>query len=157
MEWEEIRQALIDEGVLINENFPDDTSWVTVYARALGRCTYCDCDVLVHRSGYAGAERDHLLPRHSLPEHLRPEVEAGPDYINLVLACCACNRIKHGHSVLEEGEDPQEALTNNRPELISRAREYVEQRYLENGAHWEATKRIILGAVRDWGNQPADN
>ena len=140
MDWLDIRQALIDEGFL-------GDSWATVYARALGRCTYCDCDLLVQRSGYAGSERDHLIPID----------DVGPDFTNLVLACGACNRFKHDHNVLVEGEDPKDALENKRPELVRRARKYVEQQYRANNDEgWESTKGVILGAVRDWGNLPAD-
>ena len=141
MDWNGIRQGIINEGAL-------QEPWATVYARALGRCTYCDHDLLVHRLGYGSAEKDHLLPI----------VGEGRGYINLVLACRGCNLVKGDHNVLLEDEDPWDMLENSRLELITRAREYVDQRYqAEYGAAWEATKRVILGAVRAWGDQPAEH
>lgn len=135
MNWEELRQALMNVGL------PDP--WATVYARSQGRCTYCDHDLLAHRPGYGSAERDHLLPI----------VGDGPDYINLVLACRACNLVKGTHCVLMEGEDPWERLANDRLGLITRARDYVEQQYANQyNAVWTAVKQEIVDAVRAWGN-----
>ena len=140
MDWDEIRLSLIHEGAL-------QEPWATVYARALGRCTYCNHDLLVHRLGYGAAEKDHLLPIDG----------DGPDYINLVLACRGCNLAKGDQNVLFDGEDPWEMLANSRLELIARARECVEQKYQEEyNEAWEAAKRVILGAVRAWGDQPAE-
>jgi len=51
MTRDDIRQALINEDAL-------QGSWATVYARTLG---YCGHDLLVHRPGFGGPDRDYLL------------------------------------------------------------------------------------------------
>ena len=147
MDWNEIRESLVDVGL------PDP--WATLYAKSLGRCTYCHHDLLVHRPGYGAAEQDHLLPIDGV----------GDDYNNLVLACRSCNLIKGAHCVLQEGEVPEKMLENCRRELIGRARNYVTRRRIEEydpppppppPPTWNAVKQVILGTVQDWDNQPAD-
>ena len=38
------------------------------YARTLGRCEYCDRDLIGDRLGYACGAIDHLLPKSTYPE-----------------------------------------------------------------------------------------
>ena len=113
------------------------------YARTLGRCEYCYRDVIADRLGYACGDIDHLLPR----KHY-PALKSCED--NWVLACSLCNSVKGTHDVLETGEkeNPEEALTQIRDALITRAREYILDRLKVVDSEWEKAKRIICSSTQ---------
>ena len=111
------------------------------YARTLGRCEYCDRDLIEDRLGYACGAIDHLLPKSKYPE-----LKSFQD--NFVLACSLCNDVKRTHDVLENGEKPEEALTQTRDALITRAREHILDRLKVVDSKWEKAKRIICSSTQ---------
>ena len=118
-------------------NFSEGTA--RAYARTRGRCEYCDRDLIEDRLGYACGVIDHLLPKSTYPD-----LEWCQD--NLVLACSLCNDVKRAHDVLKKSEKPEEALTQTRDALITRAREHILDRRKVVDPDWEKAKRIICSS-----------
>ena len=113
---------------LINElKFAEKTAWA--WARAGGRCVYCFRDLITDRFGYACGEMDHLIPTND----------------NVVLACRPCNHVKGTYNPLRENEILDTMLQENISELISRAREFINCRNLnQHDPEWETAKRIFF-------------
>ena len=99
-----------------------------------GRCAYCDLDGSTDYRILANFEMDHLIPK----------VAGGTDHrSNRVLACRRCNDDKWRYNPCE-GVVPQELTQEQRRDLISKSRQYVE------------TKRgRFYSLLHDALNQPA--
>lgn len=59
-----------------------DEVWHRIFDRDMGRCVYCNADLVCSLLAYRCAEVDHLFP----PSHSERDNEK-----NLVLACRPCN------------------------------------------------------------------
>jgi HNH endonuclease len=136
-----------------------------IWLRDEGKCRYCGFDLLrSYEFAYYFYQYDHLLPKEAdkYPELMREEW-------NLVLACRACNELKHSfdpnrdpvpgenkpapiytpeHKVLSEAE---------RAELISRARAYLEKQRKLKLRRFEKDKELLLAAMRSSGASTAAN
>ena len=128
-----IASRLIDE-----LNFDNDTAWA--WAHAGGRCVYCFRDLIADRFGYFCGEMDHLIPNQRLEQlklHELPE--------NLVLACHRCNKIKGTYNPLHNNEDPEQMLRESKSEMISRVRNFIEDRNRDRyDPDWERAKHIFF-------------
>ena len=56
--------------------------------------------------------------------------------------------VKSTYDVLKNGEKPEEALTQNRDALITRAREHILDRRKVVDPEWEKAKRIICSSTQ---------
>ena len=115
-----------------------DPRTANAYVRALGRCEYCDRDLVFDRLGYACGQIDHLLPRWIYPY----EIAGHPQ--NFVLSCSLCNGIKREADVLRRpNEDAVEMLVNHREELVLRARALIQDRLEEPNRRWQIAKTLL--------------
>ena len=108
------------------------------WARAGGRCEYCDRDLIGDRLGYACAQIDHLLARARYPD-----LEWSP-HDNRALSCSLCNSLKGSYDPLEPGEDPRVMVTSQRKALLARCRAEIEKRRVDSDRDWRHAKRLIL-------------
>lgn len=109
------------------------------WGRSAGRCEYCRRDLIVDRFGYACGDVEHLLPKSN-----HPTVKYHPR--NWLVACRLCNSAKDRHSVLDQGQDPEQALESEseRERMIQKARDYIwVRRRDELDPAWNAAKTII--------------
>ncbi len=128
----------------------------SLWIRDEGKCVYCGFDLLQsYDLAYYFYHYDHLLPKE---ERKYPEL-VGEEW-NLVLACRACNELKHSfdpnrdavpgkskptpiytpdHKVLSEA---------GRTEWISRAKEYVEKQRELKLKRFEKDKELLLETIR---------
>ena len=119
-------------------NFEEWTAWA--WASAGGRCVYCFHDLIADRFGHFCGEMDHLIPKQRLKHLGLPQFPK-----NLVLACHRCNKIKGTYNPLHNYEDPEQMLRESKSEMISRVRNFIEDRNRdEYEPDWERAKHIFF-------------
>ena len=120
---------------------------------SLGRCEYCDRDLVFDRLGYACREHDHLLPKTHYPEC---DIAA-----NIVSACSICNGLKRDYDVLDPDgilkdtnkeeydalrEKAEEHLNKDRAGLIEKVRGHINWERKEKDGEW----KIVKGIMREY-------
>jgi HNH endonuclease len=132
----------------LEENLQFERRTALAYVRAKGLCEYCGRELVFERLGYACAQIDHLLPRAKYSEEITGMEQ------NFALSCSLCNGIKRDDPLLEPSEDPEYMLTNERSELIRRARALIVRELQRPNEHWNQTKQIFkeLGLDREEKN-----
>lgn len=120
------------------------------YARAEGRCEYCNTPVIFDRRYYASAQIDHLLTR----KYFSSEV-TDLEY-NFVLSCGLCNSLKHFYipSPIKEKENLGDAeladyLIHNRCALIEDCRSFIKRKRKRADKQWRAARCIFAELDRD--------
>lgn len=95
------------------------------FIESKGKCGYCDENLYKNRLRYYSMQLDHLLPKNqyiNLANH--------PN--NFVLACQRCNNLKRTLDVLVKGEDPESMLLDQKSELISRVKKYLNKKIAQD-------------------------
>lgn len=102
-----------------------------------GKCGYCGQDLIEDRMSYACGTIDHLIPRKVFPDgEWRQE--------NLILSCPLCNSLKRDYNPCE-GQDPKDALYNQRDVLIQKAKEEIARKAEPAHATWWKVRMLLRG------------
>lgn len=130
-------QTLLQQ--LAKYQWSDET--LHIWANSDFKCVYCDLYMLTSLDTFQQGVIDHILPRSRYP-HMTESAS------NKALACWVCNRIKR-HWDPNTRKSPVVFETGNiltseqRDELIRRARGYVERMRLKKSDDWMETERAI--------------
>src|SRR2546427_12301638 len=93
----------------------DKPTWTIVFERDLGRCRYCEIDLLASFSAYCSATVDHIRGRARGGAH---------ETSNLVLACPCCNSLLSRAGHLQTFEERKAFLEQQRAKGMGRYQEF---------------------------------